>query len=175
MPVARIVRYLAVFFALVILPFDAFAQAPKVPRIGVLATLPASYAAPYVDAGKAALREAGYVEGRNVTIEYRFAERSLERLQAQAAELVALKVDVLVVVGDIAIRTAQKATTTVPIIMVSGGIPTRLPAGSGQIMCSRHAVGCPLTDRRARVYGRAPGDGRRAPRTVATGPPGRRP
>ena len=109
--------------ALVILPLGAYGQAPKVPRVGVLSTLPAPYAAPYVEAGKAALRDAGYIEGQNIVVEYRFAERSLERLQAQAAELVALKVDVLVVVGDVGIRTAQKATTTIPIIMVSGGDP----------------------------------------------------
>jgi putative tryptophan/tyrosine transport system substrate-binding protein len=109
--------------ALVALPLVARAQAPKVPRVGVLSTLPAPYAAPYVEAGKTALRDAGYTEGQNIAVEYRFAGRSLETLQAQAAELVALKVDVLVVVGDIAIRTAQQATKTIPIIMVSGGDP----------------------------------------------------
>lgn len=109
--------------ALAFLPLGAGAQAPKVPRIGVLSTLPAAYAAPYVEAGKAALKEAGYTEGQNVNIEYRFAGESLDRLQAQAAELVALKVDMLVAVGDLAVRTAQKATTTTPIIMVSGGDP----------------------------------------------------
>ena len=121
----RLVRVVAllVAFASLVLPISAWAQAPKMPRIGVLSTLPAPYAAPYVEAGKAALREAGYVEGQNVTIEYRFAGRGLEALQAQAAELVALKVDALVVVGDLAIRTAQKATSTIPIIMVSGGDP----------------------------------------------------
>lgn len=122
---SRLTRIAGLLFAiaLALLPAGARAQAPKVPRIGVLSTLPAPYAAPYVEAGKAALREAGYVEGQNVAIEYRFAERSLDVLQAQAAELVALKVDMLVVVGDLAIRTAQKATTTIPIIMVSGGDP----------------------------------------------------
>ena len=121
----RLTRVAGLLFAiaLALLPSGAPAQAPKVPRIGVLSTLPAPYAAPYVEAGKAALREAGYVEGQNVVIEYRFAEGSLDKLQAQAAELVALKVDMLVVVGDIAIQTAQKATTTIPIIMVSGGDP----------------------------------------------------
>jgi putative ABC transport system substrate-binding protein len=101
----------------------AHAQAPKLPRIGVLSTLPAPYAAPYVEAGRAALRDAGYIEGQNIAIEYRFAEGSLDKLQAQAAELVALKVDMLVMVGDLAVRTAQKATTTIPIIMVSAGDP----------------------------------------------------
>lgn len=109
--------------ALVLLPLGAQGQAPKVPRIGVLSTLPAPYAAPYVEAGKAALREAGYTEGQNIVIEYRFAGRSLETLQDQAAELVALKVDALVVVGDLAIRFAQQATKTIPIIMVSAGDP----------------------------------------------------
>jgi ABC-type uncharacterized transport system substrate-binding protein len=109
--------------ALVVLPASAYGQAQKVPRIGVLSALPAQYAAPYVEAGKAALRDAGYVEGQNIVIEYRFAGRSMETLQAQAAELVALKVDVVVVVGDVAIRTIQQATKTIPIVMVSGGDP----------------------------------------------------
>jgi putative ABC transport system substrate-binding protein len=122
MPLMRLARCLLAL-ALVILPLGAYGQAPKLPRVGVLSTLPAPYAAPYVEAGKAALRDAGYIEGQNIAIEYRFAGRSLETLQAQAAELVALKVDALVVVGDLAIRTVQKATTTIPIIMVSGGDP----------------------------------------------------
>ncbi len=113
---------LLVTFTSFVVPTSSWAQA-KMPRIGVLSTLPATYAAPYVEAGKAALREAGYVEGQNVIVDYRFAGRGLEGLQAQAAELVALKVDILIVVGDLAVRTAQKATTTIPIIMVSGGDP----------------------------------------------------
>src|ERR1700730_4592399 len=119
LPLTRVAGLL-VAIALTFVPLSARAQAQKVPRIGVLSTLPALYAAPYVEAGKAALKEAGYTEGQNINIEYRFAEQSLERLQAQAAELVALKVDMLVVVGDLAIQTARKATTTIPIIMVSG-------------------------------------------------------
>jgi putative tryptophan/tyrosine transport system substrate-binding protein len=122
MPLMRLARCLLAL-PLVMVPLGAYGQAPKLPRVGVLSTLPAPYAAPYVEAGKAALRDAGYIEGQNIAIEYRFAGRSLETLQAQAAELVALKVDALVVVGDLAIRTVQKATTTIPIIMVSGGDP----------------------------------------------------
>jgi ABC-type uncharacterized transport system substrate-binding protein len=122
MPLIRLAASLLAL-ALIMLPLGAHGQPPKVPRVGVLSTLPAPYAAPYVEAGKAALREAGYIEGQNIAIEYRFAGRSLETLQAQAAELVALKVDVLVVVGDLAIRTAQQATKTIPIVMVSGGDP----------------------------------------------------
>jgi ABC-type uncharacterized transport system substrate-binding protein len=122
MPLLRLAVSLLAL-ALVVLPTGAYGQAQKVPRIGVLSTLPAQYAAPYVEAGKAALRDAGYVEGQNISIEYRFAGRSMETLQAQAAELVALKVDVVVVVGDLAIRTIQQATKTIPIVMVSGGDP----------------------------------------------------
>ena len=122
MPLIRLAGFLLAL-ALITLPLGAYGQAPKIPRVGVLSTLPAPYAAPYVEAGKAALRDAGYIEGQNILVEYRFAGRSLETLQAQAAELVALQVDALVVVGDLAIRTAQKATTTIPIIMVSGGDP----------------------------------------------------
>jgi putative ABC transport system substrate-binding protein len=122
MRLTRIAGSLAAL-ALALLPLGAHAQAPKLPRIGVLSTLPAPYAAPYVEAGRAALRDAGYIEGQNIAIEYRFAEESLDKLQSQAAELVALKVDMLVVVGDLAVRTAQKATTTIPIIMVSAGDP----------------------------------------------------
>jgi putative tryptophan/tyrosine transport system substrate-binding protein len=122
MPLIRLAGFLLAL-ALITLPLGAYGQAPKIPRVGVLSTLPAPYAAPYVEAGKTALRDAGYIEGQNILVEYRFAGRSLETLQAQAAELVALKVDALVVVGDLAIRTAQRATTTIPIIMVSGGDP----------------------------------------------------
>jgi putative ABC transport system substrate-binding protein len=122
MRLTRIAGSLAAL-ALALLPLGAHAQAPKLPRIGVLSALSAPYAAPYVEAGRAAMRDAGYVEGQNIVIEYRFAEESLDKLQAQAAELVALKVDMLVVVGDLAVRTAQKASTTIPIIMVSAGDP----------------------------------------------------
>jgi putative ABC transport system substrate-binding protein len=122
LPLLRLALFLLAL-AHVVLPTSAYGQAQKVPRIGVLSTLPAQYAAPYVEAGKAALRDAGYVEGQNIVIEYRFAGRSMETLQAQAAELVALKVDVVVVVGDLAIRTIQQATKTIPIVMVSGGDP----------------------------------------------------
>ena len=138
MPLTRVATFLITFGLVVLPPLGTFAQAPKVPHIGVLSTLPAPYAAPYVEAGKAALREAGYIEGQNIVIEYRFAAgRSLEALQARAAELVALKVDMVVVVGDLAIRTIQQATKTIPIIMVSGGDPV----ASGYVASVAHPGG----------------------------------
>ena len=73
------------------------------------------------------MRELGYVEGKNLVIEWRFADGKLERLPGLAAELVQLKVDVIVTAGSPAISAAQKATTTIPIVMASAGDPV----GSG--------------------------------------------
>ena len=65
------------------------------------------------------MRELGYVEGKNLVIEWRFADGQYERLPGLAAELVQLKVDVIVAGGPPAIIAAQKATTTIPIVMVT--------------------------------------------------------
>ncbi|MBI4608780.1 MAG: ABC transporter substrate-binding protein [Candidatus Rokubacteria bacterium] len=119
---------LIVSFALWILwtPLSADAQpSRKVPRIGVLAAVPASFAGPYVEAGRQAMRELGYVEGQNIAIDYRFAEGKPEQLPDLAAQLVALSVDVIVVVGDRGVHAAKRATSTIPIVMVSAGDPVR--------------------------------------------------
>ena len=63
----------------------------------------------------------GYVEGKNLVVEWRFADGKFERLPALAAELVQLKVDVIVAVASAAIGAAQKATTTIPIVMTTTG------------------------------------------------------
>jgi putative ABC transport system substrate-binding protein len=90
--------------------------ATKVHRIGYLgAGTPTS--SPGTDAFVDGLRELGYVDGRNVRIEYRWSEGSAERLPALAAELVALKVDVIVVGGGRAISAAREATRTIPIVV----------------------------------------------------------
>ena len=75
----------------------------------------------------AGLRELGYVEGKNIIIEYRWAEGKYERLPGLAAELVQMKVDVIVAAGSPAVQAAQQATTTIPIVMVRIGDPV----GSG--------------------------------------------
>jgi putative tryptophan/tyrosine transport system substrate-binding protein len=95
----------------------ALAQQPKkVPRIG----LTADHAR--VEAIRLALRERGYVEGENIAFEYRYAEGKLDRLPELAAELVRLKVDMIIVDGGAStIRAAMNATKTIPIIMVMGG------------------------------------------------------
>ncbi len=96
----------------------AEAQQPKkVPRIGFLsATSPAALSA-RVEAFRQGLRELGYVEGKNIVIEYRYAEGKLDRLSELAAELVRLKVDVIVTGGPQATRPAKEATATIPIVM----------------------------------------------------------
>ncbi len=115
---------LALTFALSLMlaPLPARAQHPaKVPRIGVLTTSASGY-----EPFRQGLRELGYLEGKNVAIEYRFAEGKLDRLPALAAELVRLKVDIVVAVGAPAVRAARKATETIPIVMAAAD-----PVGQG--------------------------------------------
>ena len=109
----------AIFLAL---SFPAQAQQPKkVPRIGVLR--PGLDAAPSYEAFRQGLRELGYVEGQNVVLELRDGEAKAERLPDLAAELVRLKVDVIVTSSTPAIQAAKKATETIPIVMGFSGDP----------------------------------------------------
>jgi putative ABC transport system substrate-binding protein len=92
-------------------------QAAKVPRVGLLGTATPSLMAPWITAFRDGLREHGYVERQNVDIEYRWGEGKPERFPGLVAELVRLKVDVIVTSGPHAIRAAQRATSTIPIVM----------------------------------------------------------
>jgi putative tryptophan/tyrosine transport system substrate-binding protein len=120
-------------------PLDTEAQqAAKVPRIGFLAGNLA--AIPHLrEAFLQGLRDLGYVEGRNVVIEYRDAEGKLERLPALAVELVALKVDVIVASGTLAALGAKRATRTLPIVFspaadpVTSGLVTSLARPGGNV------------------------------------------
>ena len=104
-------------------------QAAKVARIGYLSTNLAS-SPHHHEAFRQGLRDLGYVEGRNVVIEYRDAEGKVERHPALAAELVALKVDVIVVAGStLTAQTAKQATSTLPIVFIAVGDPV----GSGLV------------------------------------------
>ena len=97
----------------------AEAQTPgKIPRIGFL-SFPAERL-PAHDAFLQGLRELGYVEGQNIAIEYRWAGGKADRLPALAAELVALKVDVIVTFS-IAVRAVKETTKTIPIVMAASG------------------------------------------------------
>ena len=108
---------------LVVAPSAAEAQqAAKVARIGYLGTNRA-VAPRHVDAFLQGLRDLGYVEGRNLVIEYRDAEGKLERLPALAAELVALKVDVIVAATTPGALAAKQATKTVPIVFAVAADP----------------------------------------------------
>jgi putative ABC transport system substrate-binding protein len=102
----------------------ANAQQPKkVPRIGLLSSSdPASESARF-EAIRLALRERGYIEGQNIAIEYRYVEKKQERFFELAAELVRLKVDIIVTAGGtMTVQTAKNATKTIPIVMVGGGV-----------------------------------------------------
>ena len=92
-------------------------QAKKVPRIGFLTATSASSQVPRLEAFRQGLRDLGYFEGKTITIEYRFAEEKLDRVPHLAAELVHLKVDIIVTGGGTSTRAAKEATVTIPIVM----------------------------------------------------------
>jgi putative tryptophan/tyrosine transport system substrate-binding protein len=96
----------------------ATAQQPtKIPRIGFLSAASPSAIAARIAAFQQGLRDLGYVEGKNIVIEYRYAEGKFDRLPDLAAELVRLKVDVIVTAGGGATPPAKSATVTIPIVM----------------------------------------------------------
>jgi ABC-type uncharacterized transport system substrate-binding protein len=98
-------------------------QQGKIFRIGFLDGGTASGSAVLVEAFRQELSKLGWIEGKNFTIEYRFAEGKPERQPELAADLVRLKIDLVVVVGTPAALAAKKATTAIPIVMASGGDP----------------------------------------------------
>src|SRR5437867_69592 len=105
--------------SLLVAPLPADAQRPaKLPRIGFLG-MDSQMQAERLAAFQEGLRELGYVDGRNVVIEYRWAEGRFERLPELASELVALPVDVIVTAAPPAVRAAQHATSTIPIVMTA--------------------------------------------------------
>jgi putative tryptophan/tyrosine transport system substrate-binding protein len=113
----RIIVVLLVGLALALFGL-AEAQPPKkVHRIGLLATVSPSTMAARADAFRQGLRELGYVEGKSIVIEWRFAENKADRLPGLAAELVRLKVDVIVTAAPPPSRAAKEATSTIPIVM----------------------------------------------------------
>ena len=98
-------------------------QATKIPRIGYLTGATRDGQAARIEAFRQGLRELGYVEGKNIVVEYRYAEGNLDRLPGLAAELVRLKIDVIVTGGGPNTRAAKEATTTIPIVMAQDGDP----------------------------------------------------
>src|SRR6266540_5436327 len=102
----------------------ADAQQPgKIFRIGYLDPSTASGSSILVDAFRTKLNKLGWIEGKNITIEYRFSEQKRERLAELTAELVRLKVDLIVVSGITPALAAKSVTTTIPIVMTNVGDP----------------------------------------------------
>ena len=106
----------------VAVPLAATAQ-PRLPRVGFLGNSTAALEANLIGPWREGLRDFGYVEGRTIVVEYRWAEGRYERFPALIAELLALKVDVIVTAGTPASRAVKRATTTVPLVMIAVGDP----------------------------------------------------
>jgi putative ABC transport system substrate-binding protein len=118
---------LAIVLFVTLLPWAHLAEAQqrtKVPRIGFLSSAsPPSFAA-FTEAFRQGLRDLGYMEGKNILIEYRYAEGVLDRLPMLAGELVSLKVDVIVAAGGLTlVSAAKKVTDSIPIVMTNSADP----------------------------------------------------
>src|SRR5262245_38641968 len=114
-------------------------QAKKVWRIGYLSGTDVATDAVRTEEIRQRLRDHGYIEGHNIVIEYRHAEGKLDRLPELAAELVRLKVDIIMVAGgDLPIRAAMNATKTIPIVMTGGGVD---PVKAGFVKSLAHPGG----------------------------------
>ena len=119
----------SILIAVVLLAVAVIAEAQqtsKVPRIGFLDNSTASGIAVLSEAFRQELSKLGWIEGKNITIEYRFAEQKNERLPELAADLVRLNVDLIVTSGGQPALAAKKATTTIPIVMTSFADPVAL-------------------------------------------------
>jgi putative ABC transport system substrate-binding protein len=124
---------------LLVLGVTAKAQQPKkVPRIGYLSPFDAARESTRAEAIRLALRELGYIEGQNIVIEYRYGEGKQDRYSELAAELVRLKVDILLTGGDTLIRAAKNATKTIPVVMTGAGSD---PVKAGLIESLAHPGG----------------------------------
>jgi putative tryptophan/tyrosine transport system substrate-binding protein len=122
-------------------PLAANAQQPAMPVIGLLSSRSAATDAPLLAVMRQGLNETGFVESRNVAIDYRWAEGNFDRLQALAAELVRRQVTVIVAIGgEVSAIAAKAATTTIPIVFIGGTDPVR----SG-IVASVHRPGGNIT------------------------------
>jgi putative tryptophan/tyrosine transport system substrate-binding protein len=130
---------LLIAFVLANIHFAEAQQAKKIPRIGYLSSETAASESARSEAIRLALREIGYIEGQNIAIEFRYGEGKLDRAPERIAELVRLKVDIIVVTGGEAwIRAAQNATRTIPIVMTGTGSD---PVAEGLIESLAHPGG----------------------------------
>jgi putative ABC transport system substrate-binding protein len=118
----HIIGLLVIFVTLAACGAVATAQQPKkVPRIGYLSPFDPARESARSEAMRLALRERGYIEGQNIAIEYRYAEGKRDQFPELAAELVRLKVDIILAAGNL-VQAAKNATKTIPIVMMGEGI-----------------------------------------------------
>jgi putative ABC transport system substrate-binding protein len=108
-----------IIFLLSIVTLAAAQQPKHVPRVGFLGGSSASAYSGFIDAFRKSLRDLGYVEGQNIAIEYRYADGKRDRLSDLSADLIRLKVDVILVSGSLAIGALKNATKTIPIVMTT--------------------------------------------------------
>jgi putative tryptophan/tyrosine transport system substrate-binding protein len=126
----RKITAVALSVMLLALSYSASAQqSTKIPRIGFVSNTSPSAVAPRLDAFRQGLRELGYLEGKNIVIEYRHSEGKSDRLAGLVAELVRLKIDVIVTSGPSVTRAAKKTTSAIPIVFAQEGDPV----GSGLV------------------------------------------
>src|SRR6478609_802207 len=113
--------------AVLIGPFAAGAQQKTSPLIGILGIATAAVYVPWLAAFRRGLADTGYIEGQNLSIEYRWADDRVDRLPALAAELVGRNVDVIATTGGTAgVLVAKAATSTIPIVFVGGSDLARI-------------------------------------------------
>ena len=115
---SKILRLLLCTLLFAVSSLAAAQQTKKVPRVGYLAAVSASADAPRLAAFRQGLRELGYIEGQNILVDYRHENLGFDRLPILAAELVGLKIDVLVAVTTNAALAAKKTTGTIPIVFM---------------------------------------------------------
>ena len=135
--ICRKIFWLLTTVLLTVAPPAEAQQPGKIPRIGFLIGSSPSANAARIEAFRHGLRELGYVEGENIVIEFRSAEGQFDRLPDLAAEIVRLKVDVIVTSGPIINRPAKEATSTIPIVM---GFDND-PVGNGFVTSLARLVG----------------------------------
>jgi putative ABC transport system substrate-binding protein len=119
-------RIIACLLPTVLLLTVADAQPGKIPRVGFLISPSSAEMAPFIDAFRQGLRELGYVEGKNLVLEIRGGGAEFARIADLAAELVRLKVDIIVAEAGPAVIAAKKATSTIPIVLRVGVDPVRM-------------------------------------------------
>ena len=119
--VSKTVFSISLITMLFALSFLANAQTNKIPKIGMLQSASAATSTSNTDAFRRGLRELGYTEGKNILLEYRYAEGKSARLSELATELVQLKVDVIVAAGTQSTTAAKRATSTIPIVVGAAG------------------------------------------------------